>query len=52
VTDVVNDEKAAVDLDAAQPKPGVASDELVRQLAERARAEGLRLTGEGGRGPC
>jgi transposase-like protein len=26
----------------------VASDELVRQLAERARAEGLRLTGEGG----
>jgi transposase-like protein len=48
VTDVVNDEKAVVDLDAAQPQPGVASDELVRQLAERARAEGLRLTGEGG----
>lgn len=48
VTDVINDEKAVVDLDAAQPQPGVASDELVRQLAERARAEGLRLTGEGG----
>src|SRR5258707_6530117 len=48
VTDVVNDEKAVVDLDAAQPQPGVGSDELVRQLAERARAEGLRLTGEGG----
>ena len=48
MTDVINDEKAAVDLDAAQPQPGVASDELVRQLAERARAEGLRLTGEGG----
>jgi transposase-like protein len=45
---VVNDGKAVVDLDAAQPQPGVASDELVRQLAERARAEGLRLTGEGG----
>ena len=48
MTDVINDEKAAVDLDAAQPQPGVASDELVRQLAERARVEGLRLTGEGG----
>jgi transposase-like protein len=48
VSDVVNDEEAVVDLDAAQPQPGVASDELVRQLAERARAEGLRLTGEGG----
>src|SRR4030088_1371741 len=48
VTDVVNDEKAVVDLDAAQPQPGVASDEFVRQPAERARAEGLRLTGEGG----
>ena len=48
MTDVMNDDKAAVDLDAAQPQPGVASDELVRQLAERARAEGLRLTGEGG----
>ena len=48
VTDVINDEKAVVDLDAAPPPPGVASDELVRQLAERARAEGLRLTGEGG----
>src|SRR6202171_6872209 len=47
-TDVVTDEKAVVDLDAAQPQPGVGSDELVRQLAERARAEGLRLTGEGG----
>jgi hypothetical protein len=34
--------------DAAHPQPGVASDELVRQLADRARAEGLRLTGEGG----
>ena len=48
MTDVINDEKAVVDLDAARPQPGVASDELVRQLAERARAEGLRLTGEGG----
>src|SRR6185312_10057485 len=44
----MNDDKAVVDLDAAQPQPGVASDELVRQLAERARVEGLRLTGEGG----
>ena len=48
MTDVMNDEKAVVELDAAQPQPAVASDELVRQLAERARAEGLRLTGEGG----
>src|SRR6187399_1969102 len=44
----MSDGKAVVELDAAQPQPGVASDELVRQLAERARAEGLRLTGEGG----
>jgi hypothetical protein len=36
VTDVMNDEKAVVELDAAQPQPAVASDELVRQLAERA----------------
>ena len=48
MTDVINDEKAVVDLDAAQPQPACGSDELVRQLAERARAEGLRLTGEGG----
>jgi transposase-like protein len=48
VTDVINDEMAVVDLDAAQPQPGAVGDELVRQLAERARAEGLRLTGEGG----
>ena len=47
MTDAMNDEKAVVELDAAQPHPAVASDELVRQLAERARAEGLRLTGEG-----
>jgi hypothetical protein len=39
VTDVTNDEKAVVDVDAARPHRG-ASDELVRQLTERARAEG------------
>ena len=43
MTDVISHENAVVDLDAAQPQPGMASDELVRQLAERARAEGLRL---------
>ena len=48
MTDVINEEKAVVDLDAEQPQPGVAAEELVRELAERARAEGLRLTGEGG----
>ncbi|GAC1639185.1 MAG: hypothetical protein NVS4B6_09570 [Mycobacterium sp.] len=48
MTDVINDEKGVVDLDATQSQPGVASGELVRQLAERARAEGLRLIGEGG----
>jgi hypothetical protein len=30
VTDVMNDEKAVVDLDGAQPQPGMASDELMR----------------------
>jgi putative transposase len=43
VTDVISE--AAV----VGPVPGDAVDEeLVRQLSERARAEGLRLTGEGG----
>ncbi len=37
----MDDEKAVVELDAARPQPAVASDELVRQLAERARAEGI-----------
>jgi putative transposase len=51
VADVINDEKAVVDLDAARPRPALSdatNDELVRLLAERARAEGLRLAGEGG----
>ena len=51
VTDVIDDEKAVVDLDAARPRPALSdatNDELVRLLAERARAEGLRLAGEGG----
>lgn len=40
VTDVIVDENAVVDFDAAQPQLGVGSGELVRQLAERARAQG------------
>ena len=50
MTDVMSDEKTVVDLDAVQPRPlpDVAGDELLRQLAERVRAEGLRLIGEGG----
>ena len=51
MADVINDEKAVVDLDAARPRPALSdatNDELVRLLAERARAEGLRLAGEGG----
>jgi len=51
VADVINDEKAVVDLDTARPRPAwsdATNDELVRLLAERARAEGLRLAGEGG----
>jgi putative transposase len=50
VTDVMNDEQP-VELDAAPLEPALreaTNDELVRQLAERARAEGLQLTGEGG----
>ncbi len=35
MTDVINDEKPVVDSDAAQPQPGVAGDELVRQLVVR-----------------
>ena len=51
MADVIDDEKAVVDLDAARPRPALSdatNDELVRLLAERARAEGLRLAGEGG----
>jgi putative transposase len=33
---------------AADGRAGAADEELVRQLAERARAEGLQLTGKGG----
>lgn len=39
MTDVTMDETAA---------SGAVDEQLVRQLSERARAEGLRLTGEGG----
>lgn len=46
MTDVISEAKAEAD---GEPVPADALDEqLVRQLSERARAEGLRLTGEGG----
>jgi hypothetical protein len=56
VTDVITDEKMSpVDLDAVRIRSRgsrslseASNDELVRQLAERALAEGLQLTGEGG----
>jgi putative transposase len=45
VADVIDETMTEV----VGPVPGDAVDEeLVRQLSERARAEGLRLTGEGG----
>jgi putative transposase len=52
VTDVVSNQDSPVDLDAAPPAQPLLSeasnDELVRLLAERARAQGLKLAGEGG----
>jgi transposase-like protein len=46
VTDVINEATAE---SVVEPVPADAvDDQLVRQLSERARAEGLRLTGEGG----
>jgi transposase-like protein len=56
VIDVINDEKAVVELDAAplhvvaQPMAlsEASNDELIELLAARARAQGLQLTGEGG----
>jgi putative transposase len=52
VIDVMSGQDSPVDLDAAQPPPPLLSeasnDELVRLLAERARAQGLKLAGEGG----
>lgn len=50
MTDVMNDEQP-VELDAVPLAPALreaTNDELVAQLAARARAEGLQLTGEGG----
>lgn len=51
MTDVMNDEQP-VELDAVPLEPAAlreaTNDELVAQLAARARAEGLQLTGEGG----
>ena len=51
MTDVMNDEQP-VELDAVPLEPAAlreaTNDELVAQLAGRARAEGLQLTGEGG----
>jgi putative transposase len=52
VTDVISGQDSPVDLDAAPPPQPLLSearnDELVRLLAERARAQGLKLAGEGG----
>lgn len=46
MTDVISEARAEA---VVEPVPADAVDEqLVRQLGERARAEGLRLTGEGG----
>jgi putative transposase len=38
----------AVTMDMSAEPAGSSDDQLVRQLVDRARAEGLRLTGEGG----
>jgi putative transposase len=56
VTDVTNDEKPVVELDAGQPHAvggptalsEASNDELVELLAARARTQGLQLTGDGG----
>jgi hypothetical protein len=43
VADVINDEKAVVDLDTARPRPALSdatNDELVRLLAERGPGRG------------
>ena len=52
MTDVISGQDSPVDLDTApSPQPllsEASNDELVRLLAERARAQGLKLAGEGG----
>jgi len=52
VTDVISGQDSPVDLDATPPPQPLLSeasnDELVRLLAERARAQGLKLAGDGG----
>jgi putative transposase len=48
VTDVMNEKPVELDAPAAPALREATNDELVAQLAARARAEGLQLTGEGG----
>ena len=52
MTDVISGQDSPVDLDTApSPQPllsEASNDELVRLLAERARAQGLKLAGDGG----
>lgn len=47
MTDVISDATAAESVVARAPADGL-DEQLVQQLSERARAEGLRLTGEDG----
>jgi putative transposase len=48
VTDVMNEKPVELDAPSAPALREATNDELVAQLAARARAEGLQLTGEGG----
>lgn len=48
MTDVMNEKPVELDAPSAPALRDATNDELVAQLAARARAEGLQLTGEGG----
>ncbi len=48
MTDVISDTTAAESVVAPAPADALDQQQLMQQLSERARAEGLRLTGEGG----
>ena len=48
MTDVMNEKPVELDAPSAPALREATNDELVAQLAARARAEGLQLTGEGG----
>ncbi|MCW2860548.1 MAG: transposase mutator type [Actinoallomurus sp.] len=48
MTEAAVDESGAVEQESGQPSSVVSDEQLIAMLVDRARTEGLQLTGEGG----